>query len=598
MISSRQASALQAAGRIEAVRQDISGMQKALQSLASWRPAAGLQRQCKDALSIIDDLARRLDRKLVVTFIGPCGAGKSTLLNALAGVDDLSETGTRRPTTRQLVVFGRDRQDAAQLRQRLGEGAVTWRTSSAAEALAHVMLIDTPDTDSSEQSRHLPLLKRAIGLSDVLVCVFNAENPKTRDHVDVLAPLVALFDGQSLLTVLNRCDRLAEDELKDVILPEFSAYLAAAWQPRVARVLCTSGRRNLHRPHWEPQAAPRHAFDQFSDLRELIFGEFNRPGFAVDRRVENAAGIRDFVFFEIRREAGAAAPAAAAAKTEIDTIHREALDAALEALKSSQAGLAGGINLLFYQQLAQRWSGPVGWLTAVWSRLLTFGSGLFSLLRFGNPLRQAFGLAGVVRHAGKSRADRKSARSGTAVGTAFQAYRQVLLLRWPDVAETLIAAGFNPAVRSLAGLLKPDDAFQDELAALWERSLEQGIARTARRLSRGWLQVILNVPALAILAHAGWITLREYFQGNYQNSGFFLHALIAVGVVLLLSFFLLQAGIRVAGSPERIAAEAFEAARRGLSEATPQAMDPLSEQIAVLLERIVPQIGAKHGPEE
>lgn len=595
MISTRQAAVLEAAGRLETIRQDILGMQHALRRMQLWRPAAALRRQCQDALEIIEDLSRRLERRLVVTFIGPCGAGKSTLLNALAGVDDLSATGTRRPTTRQVVVFGRDRRDVSQLRQRLGEDAVTWRTSPAAEVLEHVMLIDTPDTDSTEQSRHLSLLKRAIGLSDVLICVFNAENPKTRDHADVLAPLVALFDGQSLLAVLNRCDRLAEDELKEAILPEFADYLAQAWQPRVAHVLCTSGRRNLHEPHWEPQAAPRHAFDQFPDLRKLIFGAFNRPGFAVDRRVENAAGIRDFVFSGIRHQIDTTVPVAAAAREKIEKIHREALDAALAALKSSQTGLAAGISLLLYQQLAQRWSGPMGWLTVVWSRLLTFGSGLFSLLRFGNPLRQAFGLAGVVRHAARSRADRKTARAGTAVSAAFQAYRQTLLTRWPDVAETLVAAGFDPSVRSLAALLKSEDVFQEELAALWGRSLEQGIERTAQRLSRGWLQIILNVPALAILAHAGWITLREYFRGNYHNGGFFLHALIAVGIVLLLSFFLLQIGIRAAGSPERVAAQAFESARLGLSQTTPQAMDAVSDQISVLLERIVPQVST--GPE-
>ena len=266
MISALQAAALQAAGRVETVRQDVDQLRGALEKAFLWHPAAGLKRQCSQALDVIDALTERLNFKLVVTLIGPCGSGKSTLLNALAGVDELSRTGIQRPTTRHLVVLSRDPDDAVQLQARLGDGTVVMRSSPVAGALEHVVLIDTPDTDSTEQERHLALLQRAVTLSDILICVFNAENPKTRDHVDVLAPHVAMFDGQSLVAVLNRCDRLDQDELQGEILPEFERYIVDAWPRPVEQVLCLSARSNLQHPAWDPKASPRHAFDQFEIL--------------------------------------------------------------------------------------------------------------------------------------------------------------------------------------------------------------------------------------------------------------------------------------------------------------------------------------------
>jgi hypothetical protein len=77
------------------------------QGFPLWRPAVGLEKSCEEALIMLDRLAERFDHKLVVTLVGPSGSGKSTLLNALAGEDNLSPSGHRRPTTERVVVFCR-----------------------------------------------------------------------------------------------------------------------------------------------------------------------------------------------------------------------------------------------------------------------------------------------------------------------------------------------------------------------------------------------------------------------------------------------------------------------------------------------------------
>ena len=100
-------------------------------------------------------------------------------------------------------------------------GRRTVRSSPAADLLRHMILVDTPDTDSTASDLHRPLILRAVEHSDILLCVFDAQNPKRRDHADFMAPLVQRFHGASLVAVLNQVDRLGEKELTTEIAPEF-----------------------------------------------------------------------------------------------------------------------------------------------------------------------------------------------------------------------------------------------------------------------------------------------------------------------------------------------------------------------------------------
>ena len=102
-----QMARLRAMGELETVRSDIQGLAETLTGLSLWRPAVGMRKACDESLIMLDRLVERFDRQLVVTLVGPSGSGKSTLLNALAGQDNLSPSGHRRPTTQHVVAFCR-----------------------------------------------------------------------------------------------------------------------------------------------------------------------------------------------------------------------------------------------------------------------------------------------------------------------------------------------------------------------------------------------------------------------------------------------------------------------------------------------------------
>ena len=578
-----QMARLRAMGELETVRTDIQGLAETLESITLWRPAVGMRKACDEALLMLDRLVERFDRKLVVTLVGPSGSGKSTLLNALAGEDNLSPSGHRRPTTENVVAFCRQSTDAAQMVDQLGSENIRVHASAAAEALENIILIDTPDTDSTHQNRHIPIIHKVITLSDVLVCVFDGENPKRRDHTDFLAPYVRLFSGASLVVAVNKCDRLAESELTDTIMPEFTRYIRDAWSAEPAAVLCVSGRSHLKEPGWDREAPPKHDRNQFDQLRQLIVGTFNRSGFSVDRRLENARSLRDYLQQTVRVEAQEEETLLNTAIGQMAASEAEAMKQAVTAFRGDGTSLTPGINVRLYQQLAQRWLGPVGWLVAIWTRILVFGTGIASLLRFGNPVRQIFGAVSAVRHYADSKKAVDAADRGTGAGMALRRYDSAIARAWPDIAEALINARFAPSVREAHRAPGHGEEIGQRLSAIWNDALEDELARAGRRLSSGLLQLVFNLPVLGILGYAGWLTALNFFSGSILSGDFFLHAFWTIVLVLLLSFFLLQGVIRLAAGKERLLERVFSRVREAVDQERNLSENPVWRQANTIL---------------
>ena len=583
MISNIKTRVVKALGNIEGFKYDVRMLADAVDQVPMWRPGAGLRKQCDEVIRMIDQLEARFEHKLIVTIIGPCGSGKSTLLNALAEVDNLSETGNRRPTTQNIVVLGRETKDAEHLKDQLGVSHVDMRSSPAAASLEHVLLIDTPDTDSTEQENHIHLVQKSITVSDVLICMFDSENPKRKDHVDFLTQYVRLFNGDALIVAINKCDRQDKKELVEKIVPEFMEFIKTAWETPIQKTFCISARRHLKNPQWDPTVAPKHDFDEFLDLKQMIFGDFNRPGYSIDQRIENARTLRNYIFEEVFRQIQKDSKTLEKTKQQIKSVEKNALKAAISAFNPGESHRMPDINVLIYQKLAHRWLGPVGWLIAIWARILILGTGISAMFRFGNPIRRLSGMVSSLVHFKESKIHEAESHRPDHVDIAMRAYRIVVLQQWPDIAEALVSARFDPSVRKLEQDLSADTALNEDLNSIWSDSLDHTMENASRNLGSLILQVVFNLPVIGILAHLGWITTRDYFTGQYLSSNFFLHAFLAVAITLFLSFFIFQGLVRLAAGPDRITRNAFEKMKQGVEQIQPISMNPVGEQIDVLL---------------
>jgi hypothetical protein len=383
---------------------------------------------------------------------------------------------------------------------------------------------------------------------------------------------------------MNKCDRLDEPELKNRILLDFSAYIQAAWQTSVDHTLCVSARRHLTDPQWDQAAVPKHDFDQFEELQNLIFDSINRTGYVLDRRLENTRSLRDFVFGEVEQELSGYNTSLETAKQKIREAEKKSFLEAVTTMKNDDTRQLFGIGLMVYQKLAQQWVGPMGWVIAIWARLLIFGTGMAALFRFGRPVTQIMGMISAWKHFKESKSATADARSDERVGAGLRTYRLATMSSWPDIAESLIGGGFDGAVRRVDDALPGGDRLSEKISGIWSGTLESEIERVSRKLSGILLQIVFNLPAFGILGYSGWITVKGFLLGEYLAGSFFLHALCSIVIILLLSFFIFQAFVRLVAGPERVTTKAFEKMKRQAEHSDLMASNPVLLQLETVIE--------------
>ncbi len=583
MISEFRLSSIKAMGKIESVKHELKQMEETLNSLTLWRPAKALERQCRQVIGMVQGLEERFDRKLTITLVGPSGSGKSTLLNALAGVDHLSETGHQRPTTRKLVVLTQNQQHAEQLQREIGSEKISFITSPESASLEHIILIDTPDTDSTEQEHHIFMVKKAIGLSDILICLFDSANPKRKDYVDFLAPYLRLFNGDALIVALNKCDRQKEQDLKENIIPDFQNYLQKAWEIPVHSILCICARNHLKNPGWDPMAVPLCGFDQFDYLKNIIFGTLNRASYVIDRRLENALTLRDYLINEIRSEAQKDAKRLMDAMDQLAELEKQAVKETLIFIGSETSGRNLGIQALLYQNLAQKWLGPMGWMIAVWARILINNTFLAAVFRFGTPIKQIWEMVSSLMHFKISQTGINEVAGDRRAESYSGLTRISVQKQWPHIAETMIKGRFDHSVRNPDTTGKDHEVLKKTLSSLWSDALDVSILRTADRLSGFYLQLIFNLPSLGILSHGGYLTLTRYFAGDYFSLDFFIHGCATLLILIFLSFFSLQVLIRMFGGIDQITDRTFQLMSFQLESWSQVPSDPVAKQIRTVV---------------
>ena len=161
-------------------RQHVQQLKDELGACPHWPMAKNLASVLDETLCDIDALEEKLDTKAVIAFVGGSGTGKSSLVNALCGRSNAVKAALGRPTTRKAAAVVRSVGDADVLMRSLDRDALDV-VPVPESSLSGAILVDSPDTDSGECGSYSNVLDKVLNHADVLVCVFDALNPKRKD---------------------------------------------------------------------------------------------------------------------------------------------------------------------------------------------------------------------------------------------------------------------------------------------------------------------------------------------------------------------------------------------------------------------------------
>lgn len=523
----------------EEERAHIDALESLLKQMSFWLPAKGLLEIFARKKQILADTKERFELKPVITVTGPTGSGKSTLINALAGSDNLVETGNKRPTTRSIAIISHSYNDSRQLQERIGNQDIAL-VPLASSTLQGITLVDTPDTDSGESEMHRPLLEKTLQISDILLCVFDASNPKRRDNILVLADWVASFPGDQVILVLNRCDRISENELRETVIPDFLKHISNSWVRQYDKVFCLSARDGLMDPGWPEGEKPLHSFNQLSELRKYL-QSIGGGSVIVEKRIERARHIRQALTSLTTERAQEHIEELRSIRQAINDLEQEVVETTLAALSQRQGIDSTGVGVLLSSALAQRWWGPVGIYVGLWRKILDFRSP-FTFMHSLNPTKLIPTIARSVRaviNPDKFEHELMDAYIGDMNRTEMLGAELLIAKSWPDIAGQIVEAKFNPEVRNIEKVFDLPPLLNISQNS-WREALNFVVEKTADTLSRPWLQVFLNIWALAGIGIVFYQLVRGFIDHAFLPGSFLLHAGVLLIILWLLPSWFLQ----------------------------------------------------------
>jgi energy-coupling factor transporter ATP-binding protein EcfA2 len=503
---------LESAGGLRYLTAKLDAWEACLAQAPTWEPRHRLSGQLAWVRQEIETIQRHWTRKLVVVLAGPSGSGKSTLLNALAG-RAISATGLQRPTTRQIIVYAQAAADVAHLLDDWLPDQVTLHTAPAAPGLEHIILVDTPDTNTIPQSQQT--LALALERADLILAVLSAMNPKMADNVAFLAPFVRRVGPQAVVPVVTFVDRVPQDQLTHEILPDLARFFAQEWQIDVQRLWAVAAPRLAASAAGAADEQPLHGLNQFAELRDWLYTRLNDAQQVVDRRLARAEHLVALAGAACRRELEQCSAARGAAEQEMQALAKRFLAVAQRQVAREAVAQHGGLADL-YRQLASRWWGPMGWVIAVWALAL----------RLAHPWRRT-----------------GSSQGARSLGEELHwraAIDRVYTDAWPTLADHLVAAGMAPVVRRPDFWQSESERLARFLAARGRDATDQAIQRAGRLLSLWPLQLVFNAPLLGMALWMAYSSIRSFLTQDFLPAGFYQSGLVALLTVWLLMFALLQ----------------------------------------------------------
>ena len=518
-------------------RRRLTQLKGELEACPHWAHGKDLAVALDETLRDIDTLEEKIDSKAVIAVVGGTGTGKSSLVNALCGHQNAVKAGVDRPTTRKATAIVRSMSDAEGIIQQFGQDSLDVIPVPETR-LPEAILVDAPDTDSAECASYSDILDSVLGFADVLVCVFDATNPKRKDNLDRLVQSVAKFQPRYVVIVLNHSDRIIHELLQEEVLPDFKGHLGKCWPGAGEHVFCTATP-----PVGSP--LPKDGFN--NELGELVtFLRSVSGSVIVDERVSRAAFLRENAEEGVRaaiRAQGDWGKLAHEVREFEANVSKQIADW-YSATEGSCSKESADMSLL--RAVAPRWWGPVGLFLGFSLRLRRLVETPFRLSDLILPVgiwRRITAFAGEGKSAesdtGRAMGEQEDEVSQAAVG-------EKAITDYATLSERIVRDfGFDSELRDHKKAFALSD-ISGHLHRAWRKAREEEIQIFARRCSRPILQLALNACTIVPAGYILWVIASTFIKGEYLPDSFYRQSLALLALLWLLTSWLAQLKLNAA----------------------------------------------------